>query len=122
MARGQITPSIGDENRGQHADNEPRRELGEAGVQPGVAGGRGTQSQDGAVGRKVAGERVERAGQRGHDARGGGEHKHGKGSAVVTIIALYEATLKRAILNDDDGHYVTDVLHRLFAALIVPAT
>ena len=43
-------------------------------------------------------------------------------SAVVTIIALYEATLKRAILNNgDDGHYVTEVLPRLFAALIVPA-
>ena len=43
-------------------------------------------------------------------------------SAVVTIIALYEATVKRAILRDeDDGHYVTEVLPRLFAALIVPA-
>ena len=43
-------------------------------------------------------------------------------SAVVTIIALYEATLKRAILSgNDDGHYVTEVLPRLFAALIVPA-
>jgi AcrR family transcriptional regulator len=43
-------------------------------------------------------------------------------SAVVTIIALYEATLKRAILTgSDDGQYVTDVLPRLFAALIVPA-
>ncbi len=42
-------------------------------------------------------------------------------SAVLTIIALYEATLKRAILRDsDDRHYVTEVLPRLFAALIVP--
>jgi len=42
-------------------------------------------------------------------------------SAVVTIIALYEATVKRAILRDEeDGHYVTEVLPRLFAALIVP--
>jgi AcrR family transcriptional regulator len=32
-------------------------------------------------------------------------------SAVVTIIALYEATLKRAILTgSDDGQYVTNVL------------
>ncbi|MEV6604928.1 helix-turn-helix domain-containing protein [Kutzneria sp. NPDC051319] len=43
-------------------------------------------------------------------------------SAVVTIIALYEATLKRAILTGtDNGQYVTEVLPRLFAALIVPA-
>ena len=43
-------------------------------------------------------------------------------SAVITIIALYEATLKRAILTGlDDGHYVTEVLPRLLAALIVPA-
>ncbi|MFI9380124.1 TetR/AcrR family transcriptional regulator [Kutzneria sp. NPDC052558] len=43
-------------------------------------------------------------------------------SAVLTIIALYEATLKRAILRGaDDRHYVTEVLPRLFAALIVPA-
>ncbi|QUQ67957.1 TetR/AcrR family transcriptional regulator [Kutzneria sp. CA-103260] len=42
-------------------------------------------------------------------------------SAVLTIIALYEATLKRAILRGtDDRHYVTEVLPRLFAALIVP--
>ena len=43
-------------------------------------------------------------------------------SAVITIIALYEATVKRAILRDEeDGHYVTEVLPRLFTALIVPA-
>jgi AcrR family transcriptional regulator len=43
-------------------------------------------------------------------------------SAVITIIALYEATVKRAILRDEeDGHYVTEVLPRLFTALIAPA-
>jgi AcrR family transcriptional regulator len=45
--------------------------------------------------------------------------------AVVTLIALYETMLERAILDEledtADSPYLTDVLPRLFAALIVPA-
>lgn len=44
--------------------------------------------------------------------------------AVVTLIALYETMLERAILDElkdtADSPYLTDVLPRLFAALIVP--
>ncbi|MET8757773.1 helix-turn-helix domain-containing protein [Lentzea sp. NPDC004782] len=45
-------------------------------------------------------------------------------SAVVTIVALYETMLERAILDDlpdkADSRYLTDVLPRLFTALIAP--
>ena len=45
-------------------------------------------------------------------------------SAVVTIVALYETMLERAILDElpdrADSRYVTDVLPRLFTALIAP--
>ncbi|NUT95974.1 MAG: helix-turn-helix transcriptional regulator [Saccharothrix sp.] len=45
-------------------------------------------------------------------------------SAVVTIIALYETMLERALLDQTpdraDDRYLTDVLPRLFAALIAP--
>ncbi|HTI27623.1 MAG TPA: TetR/AcrR family transcriptional regulator [Kutzneria sp.] len=43
-------------------------------------------------------------------------------SAVVTITGLYTTMLERTIIDgSEDGTYVTDVLPRLFAALIVPA-
>ncbi|HWD04159.1 MAG TPA: helix-turn-helix domain-containing protein [Kribbella sp.] len=45
-------------------------------------------------------------------------------SAVVTIVALYETMLERAILDElpdkADSRYLTDVLPRLFTALIAP--
>ncbi|WP_037367064.1 TetR/AcrR family transcriptional regulator [Amycolatopsis orientalis] len=45
-------------------------------------------------------------------------------SAVVTIVALYETMLERAILDGlpdkADSRYLTDVLPRLFTALIAP--
>ena len=45
--------------------------------------------------------------------------------AVVTIVALYETMLERAILDDHpaeaDSRYLTDVLPRLFTALIAPS-
>jgi AcrR family transcriptional regulator len=45
-------------------------------------------------------------------------------SAIVTIVALYETMLERAILDElpdrADSRYVTDVLPRLFTALIAP--
>ncbi|NBH01690.1 TetR/AcrR family transcriptional regulator [Amycolatopsis sp. SID8362] len=45
-------------------------------------------------------------------------------SAVVTIVALYETMLERAILDElpdrANSRYVTDVLPRLFTALIAP--
>ncbi|NUT95373.1 MAG: helix-turn-helix transcriptional regulator [Saccharothrix sp.] len=42
-------------------------------------------------------------------------------SAVVTIIALYEVMLERSLLDQaPDDRYLTDVLPRLFAALIIP--
>lgn len=44
-------------------------------------------------------------------------------SAVVTIVALYETMLERALLDGlpmADSRYVTDVLPRLLAALITP--
>ncbi|MFJ7218861.1 TetR/AcrR family transcriptional regulator [Amycolatopsis sp. NPDC098790] len=46
-------------------------------------------------------------------------------SAVVTIVALYETMLQRAILDAlpdrADSRYLTDVLPRLFTALVEPA-
>jgi hypothetical protein len=46
-------------------------------------------------------------------------------SAVVTIVALYETMLERALLDGlpavADSRYVTDVLPRLLSALIAPA-
>ncbi|MGW4063449.1 TetR/AcrR family transcriptional regulator [Amycolatopsis sp. NPDC004747] len=45
-------------------------------------------------------------------------------SAVVTIVALYETMLERAILDElpdrADSRYLTDVLPRLFTALVAP--
>ena len=45
-------------------------------------------------------------------------------SAIVTIVALYETMLERAILDElpdkADSRYLTDVLPRLFTALIAP--
>ncbi|MFE0022616.1 TetR/AcrR family transcriptional regulator [Amycolatopsis sp. NPDC059021] len=45
-------------------------------------------------------------------------------SAVVTIVALYETMLERAILDElpekADSRYLTEVLPRLFTALIAP--
>ncbi|MBE1493966.1 AcrR family transcriptional regulator [Amycolatopsis lexingtonensis] len=45
-------------------------------------------------------------------------------SAVVTIVALYETMLERAILDalpdKADSRYLTDVLPRLFTALVAP--
>jgi AcrR family transcriptional regulator len=47
-------------------------------------------------------------------------------SAVITIIAMYETMLERAILDElphtADSRYLTEVLPRLFAALISPTT
>ena len=43
-------------------------------------------------------------------------------SAIVTITGLYTTMLERTIIDgSEDSTYVTDVLPRLFAALIVPA-
>ncbi|MBB4688402.1 TetR/AcrR family transcriptional regulator [Amycolatopsis jiangsuensis] len=43
-------------------------------------------------------------------------------NAIVTIVALYETTLERAILDDRPGHvdtsYLTEVLPRLFTSMI----
>jgi AcrR family transcriptional regulator len=45
-------------------------------------------------------------------------------NAVVTIIALYETMLERALLDElpstADSRYLTEVLPRLFAALVTP--
>ena len=45
-------------------------------------------------------------------------------NAVVTIVALYETMLERAILDElpdkADSRYLTDVLPRLFTALVAP--
>lgn len=45
-------------------------------------------------------------------------------SAVITIVRLYEIMLEQAILDEvpdrADSSYLTDVLPRLFAALIAP--